>query len=103
MSTRPYAHAVGPGETLVADVSNCAVPFGWTADVPAGVELGHEFSISDDPENWRAAASNAAITGDVSDVELDPVRYLRWRHTAGAAAATVRIACEGRVSWSVES
>lgn len=101
MSTRPFEHDVGPGQTLVADVSNCAVPFGWTADVPAGVTLAHDFSISEDADNWREPASNASITADVKDTELDPLRYLRWRHTAGSDAATVRIACEGRVSWSV--
>ena len=101
MSTRSYEHDVGPGQTLVADVSMCAVPFGWTADVPGGVELAHDFSISRDAENWRTPASHASITADAADTELDPIRYLRWRHAAGAAAATIRIACEGRVAWSL--
>jgi len=99
MSTRPFERDLAPGGTVVADVSRCAVPFAWTVDVPGGVELSHDFSISADAENWRTPVTNASITEDVSDVELDPVRFLRWRHTAGTGDATIRIAAEGRVEW----
>lgn len=103
MTTAAYAHDVGPGETLVADVSLLAVPFGWSVDVRTDAELSHDFSISEDPGDWLAPATNASITADATDAELDPVRFLRWRHTSGGDRATVRIAGIGRVAWSVSS
>ena len=101
MTTAPFEHQLGPGQILIADVSLCAVPFGWVAEVPAGVQLAHDFSISQEPGDWQTPATNETITETVHDTENTPIRFLRWRHTSGAGAATIRIGAVGRVSWSV--
>ena len=101
MTTSAFAHELNAGETLIADVSLMRAPFGWTADVPSGVTVEYRFSISEDAENWVEPAQNGSITEDVADYELDSLRWMRFRHTGGAGAATIRMAGQGRVEWSV--
>ena len=103
MTTQAHEHDVGPGETLIADVSLAQVPFGWTAEVPAGTEIEYRGSISEDAENWIEPARNGSIDGDVDDYELDPLRWMRFRHVSGSGAATIRIGCVGRVYFEVSS
>ena len=104
MATRSYSRALGAGETLIADVSGCAVPFSWTARAAdwSGITVRYDGSISEEPENWIEPAQNGEITADVDDYELDPLRFMRFRHTAGGAV-TITIACEGRVEFEVSS
>lgn len=99
MATRSHEREVAAGGTLVADVSLLAVPFAWAAVVPSGVELAHDYSMSEEPGGWLQPATNATITATVADSELDPIRFLRWRHVAGSDAAAIRINGEGRVRW----
>lgn len=101
MTTQAFEHELGPGQTLIADVSLMAVPFAWSAEVPAGTEIAYDGSISAEARDWIEPAQNGEITGDVSDYELDPFRFMRFRHTTGADTATIRVAGIGRLEWSV--
>ena len=101
MTTQAFEHELAPGQTLIADVSLMAVPFAWTAEVPDGTEIAYDGSISEAAGDWIEPAQNASISGDVSDYELDPFRYMRFRHTSGAGTATIRVAGIGRLEWSV--
>ena len=103
MTTQPHEHVVGAGETLIADVSLCAVPFGWTATAAdwTGTTVNYDGSISKEPGGWIEPARNSAISEDVSDYELDPLRFMRFRNAGGGNPVTIRIGAVGRVEWSV--
>ena len=105
MATDAFEHAINPGETLVADVSECMAPFGWVAIRGAAAgELEHRFSVSKEMADaeWIEPASNGSITKTAASAELDPLRWLRWRHVSGGAF-TIQIGAVGRVAWHVSS
>lgn len=101
MTTQAFEHELAPGQTLIADVSLMALPFAWSAEVPDGTEIAYDGSISEAAGDWVEPSQNAAITGDVSDYELDPFRFMRFRHMSGQGTATIRVGGVGDLAWSV--
>ena len=93
MIAEPYEQVLGAGQTLVIDVARQSVPFTWTvtSDDWSGTTVRYDGSISKAPEDWVEPEQNASITGDVKDYELDPIRFMRFRHQAGASDVTIRI------------
>lgn len=105
MTTQAYEHALAAGETLVCDVSLCAVPFGWTVTAAdwTGTEVTYDGSISDEAGDWIEPVRNGTIEEDVSDYELDPLRFMRFRSAGGGNPVTVRIGAVGRVAFEISS
>ena len=78
---------LGEGVALEFDCSDVVFPLAWQTSVPSGVTVTYEFCNFAAPQTgeWQTPAANASMTEDTADIERDPVGWIRFLATGGAA------------------